>query len=390
MFGVRARLLGSAVALGITAGLVALGSAHAAPSAASTGDFTAINPPLSGAVDYITGMPSAGIGPVGVLDDGTSFFVTDFINHSTYKYAVGSTVPLPLVTSAANGLDHGIAVLSGKYYGIGLGALYQFDPNTLALGKKIVAAPCGDTRGLAADPDTGDLIIAGSCGLYRVSDPDGATPTMTAINTDDNLDGVTVTDGGTAFWVADVSIGGVAKISASGTVLDHVAIAGGPDGVAIASSSATAGVAGNLFVNDNNGSITMVDVHHGDATTVVASGGSRGDFVTVGPDGFLYATQADRVEQIQPSIFVPVVTTTSPTPPTTTTQTTTSTTTTTPDTSAVAQPSTAAVTPTTTAGSGTQLAATGAGPIGALLAIGGLAILAGGLVVFLARRRGRA
>ena len=46
----------------------------------------------------------------------------------------------------------------------------------------------------------------------------------------------------------------------------------------------------------------------------MASGGSRGDFVAVGPDGYLYVTQSDLVEQIQPAIFTPTIPTGSASP----------------------------------------------------------------------------
>ena len=49
--------------------------------------------------------------------------------------------------------------------------------------------------------------------------------------------------------------------------------------------------------------------------SVVASGGTRGDFVAVGPDGFLYVTQSSLVEQLQPAIFASTIP--PATPPTT-------------------------------------------------------------------------
>src|SRR6202035_4863342 len=51
--------------------------------------------------------------------------------------------------------------------------------------------------------------------------------------------------------------------------------------------------------NANNGTITKVDTSTSPPTsTPVYSGGSRGDLVTVGPDGCLYATQTDRVLKV--------------------------------------------------------------------------------------------
>ena len=54
-----------------------------------------------------------------------------------------------------------------------------------------------------------------------------------------------------------------------------------------------------LFVNADDGIITKVDTSTSPATaTPIYGGGSRGDFVTVGPDGCLYAIQTDRVKKV--------------------------------------------------------------------------------------------
>jgi sugar lactone lactonase YvrE len=361
-------------------------STGTAAAAAPTGSFSSLSSPLTAAVDYITGLPSNGIGPVGLLDDGTSFYVADASNATLYRYQVGQTAPEPLITSVANNLTDGLALDNKVYYGIA-GAfqsaipqgIYTFDPVTLALGPMVVPAPCGDTRGLATDPPTGDLYVTGACGLWRISGLTTAHPTATQL-APGNLDGITVSPDGSAVWVATVGFG-ITEYSPTGQSLASVPIAGGADGVAIAGSAADVALRGDLFVNDNDGTITMVDVHNNNATSVVASGGSRGDFVTVGPDGFLYATQSDGVEQIQPNIFNPVIppplpssTTTSAIPTSTATATTT-----------VTAPPTTSETP--AAAQSTQLAYTGNGSALPLLAIGLLATVGGAGVLLWYRRR---
>jgi hypothetical protein len=66
-------------------------------------------------------------------------------------------------------------------------------------------------------------------------------------------------------------------------------------------------VSNNLFVNTWHGNLIRIDTNNGNAVSTVASGGSRGDFVTVGADGCLYATQSDRVEKMSPCFFAPFV-----------------------------------------------------------------------------------
>lgn len=62
-------------------------------------------------------------------------------------------------------------------------------------------------------------------------------------------------------------------------------------------------VSNNVFVNCNDGVLLQIDVNHANAVSVVASGGSRGDFATVGPDNCLYVTQTDRIEKMTPCFF---------------------------------------------------------------------------------------
>ncbi|HEY0806486.1 MAG TPA: hypothetical protein VGD84_15545 [Pseudonocardiaceae bacterium] len=378
-----AGLAGAGVVLVMSA--VSTGTAAAA---APTGSFSSLSSPLTAAVDYITGLPSNGngVGPVGLLDDGTSFYVAD-TTATLYRYQVGQTAPEPLITSAADNLTAGLALDNKIYYGIAGTSqsavptgIYTFDPVTLALGPEVVPAPCGDTRGLATDPSTKDLYVTGDCGLWRISALTTAHP-VASLLASGNLDGITVNPDGSAVWVATVGFG-VTEYSPTGQSLASLPIAGGADGVAIAGSAATAALRGDLFVNDNDGTITMVDVHNNNATSVVASGGSRGDFVTVGPDGFLYATQTDRVEQIQPNIFNPVIppplsSTTSATPTSTASGTTTTA-------AATALPTTSE---TPAAAQSAPLAYTGNGSALPLLAIGLLATAGGASVLLWYRRR---
>src|SRR5439155_24624273 len=67
------------------------------------------------------------------------------------------------------------------------------------------------------------------------------------------------------------------------------------DGMAV---SATPGTP-FLYVNRNGGIITRIDLTATPPTfTAIFTGGSRGDFAAVGPDGCLYATQTDRVIKV--------------------------------------------------------------------------------------------
>ena len=82
-------------------------------------------------------------------------------------------------------------------------------------------------------------------------------------------------------------------------VFDSGAISGGVDGIALGKGP----VAGNLFVNTNGGTVVEVNLATA-AQTLIASGGSRGDFVTVDPNnGTLLVTQSDRIMRLVPGVF---------------------------------------------------------------------------------------
>lgn len=393
--GARRRSRAATFGLLAAAGLltVAAQEATATAAAAPTGGFPVVSAPFTGSSDYVTGFESCdtagqNIGPMGVLFAAGRLFVTDLCNWTTYSYTPGADNTGHLLKSKQNGLSAGLALDNGVYYGIADttnlidNGVWTFDPDTLAVGKKVADIPCnGDPRDLATDPATGDLLLTTKCGLYRITDLDTATPKTVLIGTQHpNLDGIEVVDGGKHAWAANVGVSVDEYDLATGAVLQSVPLAGKPDGLALAGPGAPAGIAGNLFVNSNDGTITMIDVHHGNKASVVASGGTRGDFVTVGPDGLLYATQSAKIVQLAPGFFVQNPTGGHPTSPPTTTPTT-HPTTTHPTTT---RPTTVA--PTTTA-TGASLPGTGAGLAMPLLLSGLATALLGTLLVLWTRRQ---
>jgi hypothetical protein len=218
-----------------------------------------------------------------------------------------------LSASLANGLTHGIAQIDGVYFGVASNnqsivspGIWEFSPRTLQVSRQTTQDPCGDIRGLATDPTTGDLILSGDCGIYRVKGLGTQSPFLTPIVAG-NMDGIAVDPSTNTVWAA---LNGDDRVNqydlATGAQATSVPVAGGPDGIAFAASGSPGGIGGNVFVNTNAGTVVMIDVHADNATTTVASGGARGDFVTVGSDGYLYVTQPDSIVQIKPNIFVPV------------------------------------------------------------------------------------
>jgi len=307
--GIRLR----AFKLAATAGVVVVAVATK-PLVASA--FTNFRPPLTGASDFVTGFPTCHTdtpmpaGPVGLTFDANNFYVDDVCSHTLLKFPLsGGTYGSP-TASAANTFGGGLAVSHGNYFGLELGnnspsanGLHAFDPVTLAKGPQLV--PFCDSIGIAADPLTTDLYIVdfgSNCGLtgrsspaiYKVQNPTG-TPTTTVFATG-FFDGLYFGPDGKL--VASKKLNQhVLEFDRSGNTLFNADLSGhGPDAPAI-------DPAGNVFINSNDGTVEKIDSASPHAVTVVASGGTRGDFATIGPDGCLYVTQTDRVQKLTPCLF---------------------------------------------------------------------------------------
>jgi hypothetical protein len=279
------------------------------PASAST-SFTTIRPPFTGATDYAINFPGAkcGVGPTGMIDDGAHFFVSDLCSKKLYEFPAASGGDAKSTTKFANGLDFGLVVSNGTYFGVGGGHVHTFNPTT---GNLTSTVDDGSNRlascrpvGLVADPLSTDVYVSTfDCGILRVRNPASASPTVISFNGAAYYDGLYFTSDGQQLWAADRNNGGAAQLNRSGGLVTEIHIDAGIDGIAVALDRATGGVANNVFVNGNNGKIYRIDTNNGNAVSVVAKGGTRGDFALVGPDGCLYVTQLDRIEKMAPCFF---------------------------------------------------------------------------------------
>ncbi len=178
--------------------------------------------------------------------------------------------------------------------------ILELNPFTGAIVRTVVS---GLTQpiGLAIDPLSGDLFANEATGanMLRIANPASATPTVTVYASPGQSDGLTVAPDGTFFSVLLFG-GDIVRIAGTNTpqpaTTTVVATVSQADGIGVA---VNAGVPAFLFVNRNNGVITKVDLGTTPPTkTDIFTGGSRGDFSAVGPDGCFYATQSDRVIKV--------------------------------------------------------------------------------------------
>ncbi len=291
--------------------------------------------PVTGESQFATAFPSCGspeffgpgLGPIGLAFDGNDVFVTDFCNGTTYKFGLAGGLATG-AQSAANGLNAGLAVGGGNYFGgrcgpgCGVGGppdgVYTFDPITLAVTGTVTEL--SGARYLALDPATGDLYAAGARGIWKIVNPATAPALSSFALPTHVLDGIAFTTDGAKVFVADLTDGslhGLDKASATELPGFPVSLAGrGPDGIAIARPNTNVNgldVSNNVFVNNNDGTITRIDTNNANAISDVATGGSRGDLATVGADGCLYAMQTSEVVKLTPCFFQSITTTTTTT-----------------------------------------------------------------------------
>jgi hypothetical protein len=195
------------------------------------------------------------------------------------------------------GLAYSVATTpAGATYYAGNGtAYYSVNTSTLGLTPLNLSQPLTSYLGMWANPVTGHLISSSYQGLVDI---DPVTGTVHVITTTFGFDGVTVTpDGLSACGVISSSIircyaiaGTNALVATYTSDASHL-----PDGTGVITGGA---LNGYIVTNNNDGTVGVIDPTSG-VTTIIASGGTRGDFV--GPDltnGTLFLASADQVERL--------------------------------------------------------------------------------------------
>lgn len=231
------------------------------------------------------------IGPIGVaITPNGSVLVGTWPNGKLYKFADadGQTPGSPLQTFGG-GNAHSLATVGGAMYMIEKfnngGSLLQIDPIDGHVIRTLLTN-LNQPLGLTPDLLNGHLLLGTSFnGIFDID------PTTSAVRqiTSTTADGVT-TDGTTVYGAHGGNILGF-NIASGALVFDSGPIGGTPDGTALGTGT----LAGNIFVNTNGGTLVEVNLLT-KAQTLIGTGGSRGDFVTVDSNnGSLLLTQTDSV-----------------------------------------------------------------------------------------------
>ncbi len=251
--------------------------------------------------------PTCGGAPLGLTFDASgNLLVVNAVTSFLYKFGPQGGIAdatTQVNTTAIPGNLRGLVFgKDGKLYLARISAndIVEINPTNGTI-VRIVVSGLNQPIGMVVDPLSGDLFANQAVGsnTLRIANPASATPTVTVYAAPGFSDGLTVAPDGT-FFSALLLTSDIVRIAGTNTpqpaAFTTVTNVPQVDGIAVA---ATAGVPTFLFANRNNGTITKVDLTTTPPTkSDIFTGGSRGDFATVGPDGCFYGTQADRVIKV--------------------------------------------------------------------------------------------
>jgi hypothetical protein len=223
----------------------------------------------------------------GSMGDGKIYVFKD-VDNQTLASAVSATA----YTFTTSNPNYAMATAGGQVYGAQLfGGAYEAFSNSGA-HSSIPGLAATDSLGMWGDPVNGHIISASNQGLIDINPTAG---TFRIITSNFGIDGVTISpDGKTVYAEAGGNI--VAVDYNTGAIL-HTFSGNGhaPDGTGVISGGR---FSGDIVVNNNDGTVGLLDVSTG-TETIIASGGSRGDFVS--PDttnGTLFLSQFGSVDRL--------------------------------------------------------------------------------------------
>ncbi|HUB24490.1 MAG TPA: CARDB domain-containing protein, partial [Tepidisphaeraceae bacterium] len=254
---------------------------------------------------FVTDFTTSGadISPLGIAfsPDGEDVYVSGGAGRNSlwvFSRAGGDVADTaPLAT-----LDEPIYDMAFDNYGelwatTGGGPLVQLDPNT---GQIIASYGNGVTLGMAVDPNSNLIYLAYANGIETFNT---VTHVFTPFSST-RVDGLAMSPDGTLWGVSWPQDGQVVEFSANGDATPAVTMT--DPGIGLAFGQSGTPLANLLFVSHADGTLSMIDLATLNVITV-ASGGERGDFLHVGPDGRLYVTESDEIDVFSPIVAPHIV-----------------------------------------------------------------------------------
>lgn len=246
-----------------------------------------------------------GVGPLGItFTDSSHALVSDiFGNLRVFSNSDGQVAGAATASYGSPLSSLGLATLDGHTYladrangriieVTSSGAFVQNIVNNIGAPTGLIANPLDHTL-LFSDPFTGR-------GVFRVNPALHTSSSVLASN--NHLDGMALDATTGTLYVAATFAGGGGHVlgynSSFAQVFDSGDIGGASatiDGLALGNGS----LSGKIFANTNDGRFIQISLGSTPVQTLLASGGSRGDFVAVDPEGTLLITQSDRILRLR-------------------------------------------------------------------------------------------
>ncbi len=240
---------------------------------------------------FADNFPTEGaIGPLGIAFNGGHVLVSDY---------PGNVRVFPTDTDGQHANTIAVAQNYGAHAAVGMATVGSSIYMTGQSSNGVVQLNADGTfnqnivsyssaTGIIANPTNGHLFVSNGSNIIDV---DPIAKTSTVFN-GAGADGLS-TDGTTLYAAVSGHVFGYDIVSKN-QVFDSGFIST-VDGTALGFGS----LAGNIFANTNDGRIVEVNLSNS-AQTLIASGGSRGDFVTVDPNGTLLITQTSSIVRLTP------------------------------------------------------------------------------------------
>jgi hypothetical protein len=305
-----ATMTSAGVATGTSAGTTTieatLGSISGSTGLTVTSAPAGTAAPGYAATTFAVGFTASAVGPIGLaFDTADNLFVMDDPSGVLYKFGPGGGIASP-ATQVGPGLG---CCMTGITFGKD-GKLYlarqnysdvvELSPTTGAILRRVAGIPCA--TGIATDPLSGDLLVTAigcASSVYRIANPSTA-PVVSVYASPGGTDGITIAPDGTIYTETG---GCVTRIAGTNQpqppATARLSCVSSMDGIAVAANAADPGQPPFAYTNDNSGTIVKVDLAKSPPVqSTIFSGGTRGDFVAVGPDGCLYATQTSTVVKL--------------------------------------------------------------------------------------------
>jgi len=228
---------------------------------------------------FVSSIPSFNpVGPGGIVNTiGGNILISDYVTGQIRSFSDTNNQAwvsgIAATTNYGSFNASGLSSIGGNYYMAEQSSGKVVQVNADGSYKQVIVS-IPNATGIVGNGATGHLYVSN---VSQVFDVNPVTKTYTVFNTIP-ADGLSLSPDGTTLYMADMANNHIYGFNTAtkAQVFDSGFVAGGVDGTVLGSGK----LAGNLFVNTNGGTLIKINLTTL-VQTMIFSGGSRGDFVTV-------------------------------------------------------------------------------------------------------------